>query len=294
MEGEAMTQTWTGPYRNHRETVLLRLAGVLSRLGKEMSGSALLDAKVVYRRRRARVAAGTVGAIVGAASLVCGLVVGILEMSKHSSLGRGDYGVTSWVFGAGLMLTAMIYGLVRIGASAHIERLVRRRTALSGHPEWDLSRLSEASPLRDVRERAAKLERASLTAPLVALALLAPLAIHGAVYAVVALANGVLPEASAFGWWIGFSALCVGHAHIVFAGLSARFARKIHEAENVHDVKRHWVGTWGWTILAAAIPSAVLYLLPPIVTAATGICIIVPAFAWARKTVTMERLALAP
>jgi hypothetical protein len=281
-----MSSSWAGPYRDHEESITPRLEDALARIGRELGGDALPIAKRLYRRRLARAVAGVVAALVGLVTLAVGLFDGI------RSYGGASRAAAPWVLIGGLALVAAVYLVARCEGGWRVGRTVRRAVAQSGTAAWDLARLEHASPLRDVRARARALEHVSIASPLVALALLSPLALHGAIYLVMGL-SGRGPSIDGFGWWMGFSAIIVGHAHLLLAFLSLRFASQLHASEGVYQPKMTALRALGWTTLAAALPGILLLALPPAVTFITGVFTVLPAFDWARRTLAAERLALA-
>jgi UPF0716 family protein affecting phage T7 exclusion len=90
---------------------------------------------------------------------------------------------------------------------------------------------------------------------------------------------------------MGLSAVIVGHAHLVLAWLSWRFAKRL-VAGDARPAHREAFGALGWTVLAAAVPGAIMLLLPPLLTAVTGAFVIIPAFSWAHRTASREHASL--
>ena len=125
---------------------------------------------------------------------------------------------------------------------------------------------------------------------MMALALLAPLTIHLVVYALFR-----QRAVDRFDTWIATSLVVVGHAHMVLAYLAWRFAKRMR-ALTTEAIAEGAAGRgfreYGYTVLASAIPSALLYLLPPILTAATGLLFVRPMFRAMTDAVVRERRAL--
>jgi len=283
-----MTHGAAAAYRDHREGLERRLADALGRIRRELEGRPLSRATRVEVRRCARLAAGIVGVTGGGLVLVHGAVGTLVDFNSSSEL-RGS---SSALMVAVVAAAIVTYGLARVLAAARLARRLRRSTCSNGDLDLDVVRAEAAAPLMEMRQRTQRLETWSIAAPLMALSLLAPLTIHYVVYTVVSLCYGELPRFDAFDWWFGFSALLVGHAHLVLAGLTARFATKLSRTNDVDTLRKAAWACWGWTIAVSAVPGVVLFALPPIATAATGACFIFGAFAWARRTVKLERAQL--
>jgi hypothetical protein len=99
-----------------------------------------------------------------------------------------------------------------------------------------------------------------------------------------------------FDIWIMLSLVIVGHAHIVLAVLGARFASKARDM-SIDEVelsrgRAQWVA-FGYTLLASALPGALLFLIPPVLTAATGVIVAPVMFNLASHWIRSERRDLA-
>ncbi len=128
-------------------------------------------------------------------------------------------------------------------------------------------------------------ERTALLLPLVSVALVGPLSLHG----VIALLLGCGPGPIGFDEWVMASLIVVGHAHLVFAFLVGRHATMLAEDTRGVSAKR----TFLWTTLASAIPGVLLYAIPPVLTAITGAVLAPPMYGWARRTLAVERAMVA-
>ena len=86
------------------------------------------------------------------------------------------------------------------------------------------------------------------------------------------------------------SAVIVGHAHLVLAGLVTRYVSELRSGTlSSHPALR----IWGVVTLVSAMPGVLLFGLPPILTGLTGMFLIYPMTRWAEATFRRERLALA-
>jgi hypothetical protein len=196
------------------------------------------------------------------------------------TLPRGSAGPTFALFGAWVLFLA---GWVLGGIAG--KHWFRRRLERLLHHEGELLRDVEALERLDVRAKATqlaeRLETGSLGWPLAAWSLIGPLTLHAVVSAVA----GFDPKE--FGAWIAWSAILVGHAHVVLAFLGWRYARRLRQEERLRGA---WGAALGWTVLVAAIPAGILYLLPPLIVALTGLILIPCMFGWARYRVARERM----
>jgi hypothetical protein len=148
--------------------------------------------------------------------------------------------------------------------------------------------------MADVR-RADAFEKASVALPLMAIALLAPLTIHAGVWAAILGIQGDLSAFPEFDGWVAMSLVIVGHAHLLLAFFGYRFAKKLREMP-LSEIDRAgssmaWRAFW-WTVFASALPGAILYLIPPVLTLLTGLLFSPAMFFLMWKRVIAERKAL--
>ncbi|MCC7072163.1 MAG: hypothetical protein IT383_12620 [Deltaproteobacteria bacterium] len=128
-------------------------------------------------------------------------------------------------------------------------------------------------------------ERNALMLPLIGVALVGPLSLHGAI----SLLLGCGPGPIGFDEWVMASLIIVGHAHLVFAFLVGRHATMLAEDIAGVSAKR----TFLLTTLTSAIPGVLLYAIPPVLTAITGAVLVLPMYGWARRTLAVERVMAA-
>lgn len=264
--------TTTFAYRDDAEGAALRHADLLARRARV--DRALADARRAHGRRVARIAAGVTG--VAGAAILAGTTAASVA---HAHVEQGT--LTAILLGTWPIVgLAYLAGRVdwRRRAEEPIARVTRGRDL---HAE--IARLEQEVPVALERERARRLERASVALPLVAAALLGPLTLHAIVYVLVCRA-----WLWSFDGWIALSLAIVGHAHLVLAWMSHRFAKGVSAATWRKDAWR----AYGYTVLASAIPGLVLFLIPPILTAITGLLVIPLAFRTAAVAVEAERRLL--
>lgn len=275
---QPVMNTTTFAYRDDSFGMALRLEELRER--RAVENDALRGANQVRRRRVARTVAGALG--VAAAAVIAGTALG-RWLDHHSSHTSDLTGILlgAWpVMGlAYLTLRADVRGLFQAAA---------KRLAAPADLRTEIARLERPLPVDEARARARRLQVASISLPLVALALLAPLTLHALVAA--CLKASML---DGFDDWVTISLAIVGHAHVALAFLSHRYARRL--AQHPTELGRPaWgepaVRAWGFTILASAIPGAVFLLLPPILTAVTGLAFVPLAF-WAAARLTMAERA---
>ncbi|MCA9670536.1 MAG: hypothetical protein KC503_33295 [Myxococcales bacterium] len=267
-------------YRDHDAAARIRLDEVAA------SHSISPDVERVYARRVARIWAGS-GALFAAAALVGSflvhLLVDVLPMLSyrvwHDKLALTLVGALA----AAWVLAPLLYLVGRVLAPALLRRAVRQRLAqlhADSTPLEELARREHDAVNAIAAQRAARLERASLTLPLAAVALLAPLSLHAPI-ALLAFRCG--PEA--FGDWINLSYRIVGHAHLVLMLLGVHFARRLADGlargdgAEAQESRPGATAGWhalAWTTLAGALPGVVFLAVPPILVFITGI-VFVPA-----------------
>ena len=88
------------------------------------------------------------------------------------------------------------------------------------------------------------------------------------------------------------SMLLVGHAHVVLALFSVSFAKKLRDKsaeEILAQPSREGWKAYGYAVLAGAIPSGLLLLIPPFLVAVTGVVFIPLSFRAASRAVARER-----
>jgi hypothetical protein len=261
-------------YRDDLEGARIRYQALVDRSREH--DSELAAVANVHARRTGRAWAGATG-IACAAALVPASVFAFMAERDYPTGGLSALLVGSWA------AMGVAYALGRI----------RGRLALasaekpSGDVFADLARLEAERPIQDARSRASSIELRSVRLPAIAIALLLPLTTHALVG---------LPAASwRFDQWIMLSLSIVGHAHVVLAWLAARFAKRAVTTtrEDVVPARRKamWAA-YGWTILASAIPGAILLLIPPILTAITGLVVVPLVFWLAERWVVEDRADL--
>jgi hypothetical protein len=271
------------PYRDDAVAAEIRYEDLFSRKLKELR-SATIPARI-QERRNGRIAAGSVGI----AGVVLMIVVGVTHIASHSH----PRGVVSGILFGSWAAMALAYIIARAGTRLWLD--LRALPSRSSDRRADVARLEATSIPGDLCEEVYQSEQSSIALPMIAISLLAPLTVHGLAFVGFLAGVNNVDAWGKFDGWIGLSAVIVGHAHIVLAYLCYRFAKKMRElpAEEVDDAGRKlgWNAFW-WTVTASAIPSGVLYLIPPVVTLVTGLVFCPLMFAVMRKRILEERRAL--
>jgi hypothetical protein len=238
-----------------------------------------MDLHGVYASRRARAHASLAALLVTGAGELLALVTKNPELATEM-----------WL--AGLAAGAAVLVIAYVAAWWMFDGVVERgvRRSLPRDTPAAVARSLEA---RAVVERAG---RASLAVPFAAIALLGPLTLHLTVVGLYRLGGNIV-TATDFGAWIAWSAVVVGHAHIVAAVLAVGAAYDIAASSREHGAMRRngsFGKVWLGSVVASAIPGALLVALPPIIAAVTGIVLLGPMIvlrAWflkERATVEQE------
>lgn len=242
------------------------------------SGSAPIlpqDVTKVYAHRLARAWAGGVG--------IAGF--GLLVAQVLGGTGRASVVlVATWIamvvtFALGLLLGRLLF-----------PRRVRRALARAGDVFRELALLEAGGAAFVAVRRAHALESASLTLPLCAAALLAPLSLH-LVAARLLFGTGL----EDFDAWIGICLLLVGHAHLALVVLCVVHVGRLRaelDAGVPLDCTSRGLRALGWVTLASCLPGLLLVFLPPLLVFSTGIIFVPWIFAWAGRCAWRERLRL--
>ncbi len=268
--------TMTPAYRDSTEGAAIRYAQLLDSTRADTDIPAVAR---VFGARAGRVGVGVAG-IVGAGALALATLSNAAGPSASSKLSLTGILLASWP----VMGVAYLLGRA-VGAYRMAGVTTPRRT---GDVHGDLARLEQEDPGAEARRVATRLERASIGLPMVAMALLAPLTLHYGVYA-------LFDKHADFDGWVAMSLVIVGHAHLVLAALYWRFADKASR-QSVEEIAL--AGTRpGWRVLGitvglSAVPGALLLLIPPVLTAATGVLFNPLLFHWMVSKLVAERRVL--
>lgn len=268
--------TTTFDYRNHDATVTHRLELRRRRIDEGLSTPRARAAARLFRHRFAR-STGAVGGLLGLSVTIFYAAIGAIG-TGHDETGTAEL----FFFSLGVVPLAYIVG--RLIAPWFERRALRRAREHDPDPVVALEALRYATGETIAAQVARKWELASLSLPLIATALIAPLTLHAPLFL------GATRPAHEFGEWILLSAVIVGHAHLVFAYLAHRHVRHLTSGAPIptHAATR----TWALTVLTAAVPGILLVGIPPIITGVTGLFLVAPMFYWARNTMLRERALL--
>ena len=236
--------------------------------------------RAIGAARLARLGAGAVG-VSGAVSMMLLAAITDDETPTYAML-------------TSVVLMVITYLAIRMGAAfAGLVRPARvvAPPELTGHIDADLARLETESGVAQVERRLARLEALSMDLPLIAVSLLAPLSLH---LLFVSLFGGF--DAWAFAGWIRLSLVVVGHAHLTLAYLACRFARKLRrsgpEALATIVVHREWGMALALVVGVAALPGILLFVVPPALSALTGMVFIPVMYMLTEWRLRQERFAI--
>lgn len=270
-------------YRSADEAARLRWDRVHARRRDELD--AVADAPAAYGRRVGRVAMGLVLCGAAAAMVVLAGIHASLSYYEQQAFNPRELLITSvlvFAWPAALLIGAVVRRLAERGCRARIEASLRPGADLYAAAD----RLDRESPADALRAAAMRLEAASVALPLAGVALLAPLTLH-------------LPFAGLIGnsdlrydGWIMMSMIVVGHAHFALVVCAIVFARRVRRhagLEFSEDLRAFGWKSWGVAILVSALPGAALMLIPPILTAVTGLVFIPASFGAVARAALRER-----
>lgn len=277
-------------YRNDEDVLQARLGVLLDDRGAEVAGVSS-ELREVYARRVARAVAGGVASLGGLAMLVGGALRCLATPSVFSGQAERTDGSLTALLGGSILAGALAYVPARCLAQRAFDRSMHRALALSGNVRIDLVRVERAQPRRIARDLIAGNETSSAALPLVAAALVAPLALHFLVWLMVAFASSA-PHLGTFDAWIAWSAPIAGLAHLVLAMLAALFGLRLpgkSTAElRLKPAQEGWFAL-GITCVAGMMPGALLILVPPILIGVTGIVFIPASFYLMNRAIVRER-----
>jgi hypothetical protein len=270
-------RTITTAYRDPLERARETLAELTDSLRQSLP--AARERERVVMRRAARVVFGGVG-IGGALSTVAAAIANSLS-SELARFVITDVLIMTWVAAGGAYLLARLLGVVGL------------RTK---NPTWT------GSLFEDIRRFAAVqagrrdgrfLGVLSLVLPAVAISLLTPLTLH---LGFEALTNQGSADVlfRRFDEWIVMSMIVVGHAHVALAALAGRFGFQVARMplEQLAVDETRGFKALLWTILVSAVPGIVLFAIPPLLVAVTGVAFVPFLFIATRRIALAERTAL--
>ncbi len=277
-------------YRGLEHVAATRFAELAERRTQEIAS--LVYARVVYTRRFARTVAGAVGTT-GAILVFLATVIGLL--TEGSFFGRAHFeGKLTLGLLACWPAALIAYVFARTAASHAMRRALARPLERRGDAVHDLARLETSRPAFILERAATRLEGWSAAFPLTMLSFLMPLTLHFVVGHFLGRGDGGL-SAKSYDEWIGMSVAIVGHAHLVLAICALVYGLKLARRESAliaSGVSKDWLKAFGFTILAGAVPGALLFLVPPIVVALTGIVFIPAMYIFMGRRIVSERRLL--
>jgi hypothetical protein len=169
----------------------------------------------------------------------------------------------------------------------------RKPVRITGNLETDLQTFHPSASTVAFGERLGRIEAWSNGLPMAALSLLTPLTLHWLFWKIVG------NDSESFSSWIRVSLIIVGHAHLTVAALSMAFARRVSKTPldvlDTMSIHSEWGRTWAFTVLVSCLLGILLFLVPPILTAVTGLAFIpfIYLFTWRRVRMERQTIALA-
>ncbi len=236
----------------------------------------------IHAARWSRVVSGSFGIATALTMAALSFASGCSEGEASARYQSASVVTLEWAIP--LMVVTLVAARLLVAALPAYRKAPALETLGEADPARALAALESSHPYRAMHARLAALELPSLALPMVAACLLLPLTLHG-------LLASTHDSNADFGKWILTSLLIVGHVHLVLAALVVRRVleyRKMSLDELAH-APSGWVHAWGISILAAAIPGAILLLLPPLLTAFTGLAFLPPLFLGMRAVYRRER-----
>jgi len=221
----------------------------------------------IYATRWARVGAGVV-MVLGAVALFVSGLAHLFVMSVMNQKWTPPYSIVLLVT---LGLAAVIYLLTRILTGRDLGRTVRQSLVTTHDARTDVERLAGRTATSDAADLVGRLERPSLTWPLIGFSLVTPLSIH------LALALLMSVPLAGFDTWIAISLVLTVPAHITLAVFAGQLGGDL-SAHGPYDAPNVLVGraamrAWGVTVLVSLVPGVLLLAIPPVIVAMTGVFI---------------------
>ncbi len=275
------------PYRDGESPLRLRrdelLAGWRRVLGPHRDVLA-----GIYAARRARIAAGLVG-VVGALAIVLQAFFSLAGRDgepRMIPIGR----LTETLIGSVLVLLPL-YCAVYFVARAHLVRVLDDMLRPGPDPAADIARLEAQKPGLELVEHVDRLEHPSVALPLIAWGLLAPLSIHGLVAAPFMGSERFLHD---FDGWIKASLLLAGVAHLTLLVMTCHFASQLRAWQVGDEVARlpSARSVFMVTAVAGLFPGAIMFLIPPVLIAVTGVTFVPWTFNHMKWRILEERAQL--
>lgn len=239
--------------------------------------------RTVRDARIARIVAGAVGIFGGTAMVLAAAMPPMLDAPLNELPTEVLVGSTLAAIAAYVVARAAAYVLPFSLPKVALPRL-------TGELDADLARLDAADDSRALRARLDRLEVASIATPMIGMTMLTPLFLH---YLFVLACDST----GGYSHWIQISLIIVGHAHLALMGLCYGYARKLKrlpypELEGL-SVLQEWSKTLGIVVLVSSVPGLILFAVPPILSAITGLAFIPAMFIVARRLLLKERALLA-
>ncbi len=274
-------------YRDADDALRARRAELILARRAEAADAPPPVAAQVYGRRVARAAAAV-------PMISCVLALPVIALWRFVSTNDWETGgVLTAVLLAAWPLALLTYVGARVAAARVFAARVRAAIAPTDDLHGDVARLEQRRAEGFAADVADALEKRSIGLPLAGLAAVMPLTIHFLVWLVMRAVEANTDPITTFDRWIEISMVLVTHCHVLLALLGWRYAKKLRGwPARIAPVREGWLA-WLWTWAAAAVPGAILLLIPVGIVFLTGI-LFVPLSFWCFGRIALrERTELA-
>lgn len=271
-------------YRSSEEGLRSRRAELLLQRRAEIEALPK-TASTIYARRISRMAAG-------ATLTICAALIPTTAIGQYIALQTWNAreGFFTGILLAAPVLATLAWFIAGPIAAAGFRRRLLRTVRPTDDLIADVDRLSRHSAEAIADEHADRLERPSVSWPLIGLAVTVPLLLHFPVWLLIrSSSEGIFTE---FDNWILISLVLVTHCHVLLAFLAWRFARNLRNDPLRTIPSRSGWFAWLWTWASSAVPGAVLLLIPVGITLVTGLVFVPLSFAVIGNKARAERAQL--
>lgn len=195
-------------------------------------------------------------------------------------------------------LTALLMTSGRALRAMTLRRTLKTLFAPTEDVRADVTRLETASDLTSLRDRLMERAGSSFALPFSILAVFAPLLLHFVVFAAFSAFAGPNKMANVletFDQWVIMSLGLMALSYLVLVVRVFGFANRARTVESEHLARvgsGYGFATLGLTSLAACIPGALLFFIPPVVSFLTGLALLPAMFAGYGVLIRRERLTI--
>lgn len=277
-------------YRDPRYAASVRLEQLRERLG-DLVGEIPEEIVTIHARRTARTWAGAAAIVGFAATGVSAIQLADLRHDEEIAVHPTSVLVLA------VLVTFAVYLAARTVAALTFRAGIERSFDASGDDLARLARMEATSIRREAAERIARAERSSLWLPMAGIGLLAPLSMHLVIWGLTNFGHLWSRQwLEGFDVWIAITFVAVGLAHLTLAYMGYRFASKVNDLPLSILEHKNPVSGWrayGYAVLFSTIPGLLLFAIPVVIVAVTGIVFVPYLFGSMHRRAVAERRALA-